>query len=160
MLAFPITWSKEGTMQKMGKLVAYLALAVLSSLGMLALYAYSQVLGAVGNLDLWLSVMPWYNKILLSAFVVLFGMATAYQVYVWRQPKSCNLSVKGGTVGANSAGTFGVFLVSQCPACSSIAALFLPFSATLLIATYGWLINLAGITIVLFTINYLGGFKK
>ncbi|MFY9300142.1 MAG: hypothetical protein WAO91_03000 [Candidatus Nitrosotenuis sp.] len=138
----------------------YLALAVLSSLGMLALYAYSQVLGAVGNLDLWISVMPWYNKMLLSTFVVLFGMATAYQVYAWRQPKSCNLSVKGGTVGANSAGTFGVFLVSQCPACSSIAALFLPFSATLLIATYGWLINLAGIAIVLFTINYLGGFKK
>lgn len=138
----------------------YLAVAVLSSLGMLALYAYSQVLGAVGNLDLWISVMPWYNKMLLSIFVVLFGMATAYQVYTWKQPKSCNISARGRTVGANSAGTFGVFLVSQCPACSSIAALFLPFSATLLIATYGWLINLVGIVIVLFTINYLGGFKR
>lgn len=138
----------------------YLAVAVLSSLGMLALYAYSQVLGAVGNLDLWISVMPWYNKALLSVFVVLFGVATAYQVYAWRQSKSCSISTRGGTIGANSTGTFGVFLVSQCPACSSIAALFLPFSATLLIATYGWLINLAGIAIILFTINYLGGFKK
>lgn len=138
----------------------YLAVAVVSSIGMLTLYVYSQVLGAVNNLDLWITVMPWYNKILLSVFVILFGMAAAYQVYVWRQPKSCSISAKGGTVGVNSAGTFGVFLVSQCPACSSIAALFLPFSATLLIATYGWLINLAGIVMILFTVNYLGGFKK
>lgn len=160
---FELRWVAGGTYMKIIRVLKepkYLALAILSSLGMLALYAYSQVLGAVANLDLWISVMPWYNKILLPVFVVLFGMATAYQVHTWRQPKSCSLSAREGAIGANSAGTFGIFLVSQCPACSSIAALFLPFSATLLIATYGWLINLAGIAMVLFMINYLGGFKK
>lgn len=138
----------------------YLLIAVASSAVMLALYAYSQVLGNVANLDLWITVMPWYNKMLLSAFVVLFGIATAYQIYLWRQPRSCSIGVKSGGVGASSAGTFGVFLVAQCPACASIAALFLPVSVTLFIGNFGWLITLVGIGMVVFTINYLGGFKK
>jgi hypothetical protein len=107
-----------------------------------------------------MAVMPWYNKVLLSAFIILFGAATAYQIHIWRQPKVCSMSAKSGGIGANSAGTFGVFLVSQCPACSSIAALFLPVSATLLISNFGWLINLAGIATVLLVLNYLGGFRK
>lgn len=138
----------------------YLIIAAASSAGMLALYAYSQVLGAVGNLDLWLAVMPWYNKVLLSVFLGLFGMATAYQVYLWRQPKACSVYAKSGGIGASSAGTFGVFLVAQCPACASIAALFLPVSVGLFLGNFGWLITLSGIAMIIFTINYLGGFKK
>ena len=138
----------------------YLVMAIVSSLAMFALYAYSQVLGNVGNLDLWITVMPWYNKILFSTFLVLFGMATSYQVYLWRQPKACSLPVKGSAFGASYVGTFGVFLVAQCPACASIAALFLPVSVGLFLGNFGWLVTLAGIAMILFTINYLGGFKK
>ena len=138
----------------------YLAIAVASSLIMFALYAYSQVLGAVANLDLWISIMPWYNKLLFSAFTVLFGVSTAFQIYLWRQPKSCSISTKGKGISVNSAGTFAVFLVAQCPACASIGAFFLPLSAILLIANFGWAINLAGIAMIIFMINYLGGFKR
>lgn len=138
----------------------YALLAALSAASMAALYAYSQVLGVVENLDVWLGVMPWYNAVLFSAFVFLFGAATAYQVYLWRRPKSCSLSSSGGSIGANSGATFAVFMVAQCPACTSIGTLILPFSAVLFFAQFGWLINLLGIAMLLFTINYLGGFRK
>lgn len=138
----------------------YLLIAVASIVVMTALYAYSQVLGIVQNLDIWLGVMPWYNAVLFSIFAVLFGAATSYQVYLWKHPKVCSISAREGGVGANSAGTFAVFLVAQCPACTSIGTLFLPFSAALFIAQFGWLINIIGIAMLLFTINYLGGFKK
>lgn len=138
----------------------YLAIAIGSSISMLALYAYSQVLGNVNNLDLWVAVMPWYNKVLISIFVALFGMVTAYQIYMWRQPRSCSISMKGNAMGASSAGTFGVFLVAQCPACASIAALFLPVSVGLFLGNFGWLITIVGIAMIVFTINYLGGFKR
>jgi hypothetical protein len=138
----------------------YFLIAVASIVLMTAIYAYSQVLGIVQNLDIWLKVMPWYNAVLFSIFAVLFGAGTAYQVYLWKQPRGCSISARSGSVGANSAGTFAVFLVAQCPACTSIGTLFLPFSAALFIAQFGWLINIVGIAMLLFTINYLGGFKK
>lgn len=138
----------------------YFLIAVASIVVMTALYAYSQVLGIVQNLDIWLGVMPWYNAVLFSAFAIIFGVATAYQVYVWKQPRACSISARRGGIGANSAGTFAVFMVAQCPACVSIGTLFLPFSAILFISNFGWLINIIGIAMLLFTINYLGGFKK
>jgi len=138
----------------------YLLIAVASSVLMTAVYAYSQVLGIVQNLDIWLGVMPWYNAVLFSVFAAVFGASMSYQVYVWRNPKGCSISAKRGGIGANSAGTFAVFMVAQCPACVSIGALFLPLSAVLFVANFGWLINIIGIAMLLFTINYLGGFRR
>jgi hypothetical protein len=151
------------TLPKIAKVLMmpkYLLIAIIASIGMAAIYAYSQVLGVVENIDLWLKVMPWYNKILFSIFVTIFGASVAYQVYLWKQPKVCAINKVGRSASANSGATFGVFLVTQCPACASIGSLFLPLSAMLFIANFGWLINLIGIVVILFTINYLGGFKR
>lgn len=127
---------------------------------MAAVYAYTQVLGILSNLELWVTVMPWYNQILFVTFAALFGVTTAYQIYAWRQPKVCSISKTGSSMGANSGATFAVFLVSQCPACASIGAFFLPASTVLMIGNFGWAINLAGIAMMLFMINYLGGFRR
>jgi len=55
---------------------------------------------------------------------------------------------------------FGLFFVAQCPACASLGVLFLPVSVIGVLTQFGWLINLLGIGLLLFAINYLGGFKK
>lgn len=137
----------------------YLAVAVVASLGMAGIYIYTQVLGIVENLDLWFTVIPWYNAVLFAVFAALFGITLAFQVRVWTGPKSCSLGSKG-SVGVSSGGTFAVFLVAQCPACASIGALFLPLSAMAFLTSFSWLINLVGIGLLMFTINYLGGFRK
>ncbi|MBI4044724.1 MAG: hypothetical protein HY392_03370 [Candidatus Diapherotrites archaeon] len=48
----------------------------------------------------------------------------------------------------------------RCPACASLGSLFLPISAISVITEFSRLINLASIGLLLFNINYLGGFKK
>jgi hypothetical protein len=138
----------------------YLLIAILSSIGMALIYAYTQVLGVVSNLELWIMVMPWYNKLLFAIFSCLFGVVISFQLYLLGQPKACSLSKTGGSVGANSGATFAVFLVAQCPACASIGAFFLPVSAVILIGNFGWAINLVGIAMMLFMLRYLGGFRR
>lgn len=138
----------------------YLLIAIAASVGMSVIYAYTQVLGVVGNLELWITVMPWHNRILFAIFSALSGILTAFQLYLLGQPKVCSLPKAGGTVGANSGATFAVFLVSQCPACASIGALFLPASAILFLGNFGWAVNLIGIGMAVFMLNYLGGFRR
>lgn len=138
----------------------YLFLAILSSLIMAGIYIYTQVLGIIENIDLWFTVIPWYNAILFTIFVALFGITVSFQVYSWRQPKICSTSAKVKGISASSGVTFGLFMVAQCPACASLGVLFLPISVIGILAQFGWLITLFGIGVLLYTINYLGGFKK
>lgn len=138
----------------------YLALAIISSLTMSGIYIYTQVLGIIQNIDLWLTIIPWYNAILFIVFAALFGITLSFQVYNWRQPKVCPANAKIKGVGASSGATFGLFMVAQCPACASLGVLLLPASAVGILTQFGWLINLTAIGLLLFTINYLGGFRK
>lgn len=138
----------------------YLALAITSSILIAGIYIYSQVLGIIQNIDLWFSIIPLPNLILFTIFSLLFGITLAYQIYVWRQPKVCSIKNKVKGAGASGAGTFGLFFVAQCPACASLGALFLPVSAITFLTKYSIPINLIGIGLLLFTLNYLGGFKK
>ena len=138
----------------------YLVFAVVSSLVMSGIYIYTQVLGIIENIDLWLTVIPWYNAVLFVVFAALFGIALSFQVYNWRQPKVCPTNTKVKGIGTSSGATFGLFFVAQCPACASLGVLFLPVSVIGVLTQFGWLINLLGIGLLLFAINYLGGFKK
>lgn len=142
------------------KKLAYFLLAVLSAIAMLALYIYSQVLGNIHNVDIWFSIIPWYNAVLTLIFASLFGATVSYQVFLWRQPKTCPVRQRVKSAGSTSLGTLGIFLVAQCPACASLGALFLPLSAMVVLSEYSWLINLVGIGLLVFTLHYLGGFKK
>lgn len=142
------------------KIRKYLALAVVSSVVMSLIYVYTQVLGIVENIDLWLTVMPWYNAVLFIVFSALFGITLAYQVYLWKQPKTCAAGMKVTGIGAGSGGMFGLSMVSQCPACASLGALFLPVSLTAAFAQFSWVINLLAIFLMLFTLRYLGAFKN
>ena|SRR3972149_1934196 len=142
------------------KMKRYLALAVISSVVMSLIYVYTQVLGNLHNVDLWLTIIPWYNAVLFIIFTALFGITFAYQVYLWKQPKTCAMGTKTTGAGTSGLGTIGLFLVAQCPACASLGALFLPISVSVVFTTLSWLITLASIGLMLFTLNYLGAFKK
>ncbi len=134
----------------------YFLIALVSSLILSIIYIYSQVLGIWQNIDLWFKVIPWYNLILFLMFVLLFGITLTYQIYLWKQKRVC--SIKG--VGTGSGATLTTFLIAQCPACASLSALFLPLSAVGFFTKYSVYINLFSIILLLFTLRYLGAFRK
>ena len=138
----------------------YFVLAVISSVVMAIIYAYSQVLGIAHNVDVWFASVPRINLIIYFIFSFLFGITFSFQVYTWLQPNVCSVSKKAKGAGIGGIGTLGLFLVAQCPACASLGILLLPLSAVTFIARYSIVINLIGMGMLLFTINYLGGFKK
>ncbi|MBI2076374.1 MAG: hypothetical protein HYT72_03955 [Candidatus Aenigmarchaeota archaeon] len=134
----------------------YLAIAVASSITMSLLYIYTQVLGNLHNADIWFSIIPWYNALLFIIFAALFGITLAFQIYV-KTRKVCGIRGSAGTTGAV---TFASFLVAQCPACASLGALLLPASVFQIFIKYSPFINILSISLLLFTIHYLGGFRK
>jgi len=142
------------------KMKRYLAIAIISSTAMAFVYVYTQVLGIIENVDLWLTIIPWYNAILFIVFTGLFGVSFAYQIYLWKQPKVCATGTKVKGIGTGGIGTMGVFLIAQCPACASLGVLFLPISVVGFFTQFSWLLNILAIGLMLFTLRYLGAFKK
>lgn len=143
------------------KLRKYAAISVISTIVFTLVYIYTQVLGIVQNIDLWFTVIPWYNAILFITFAILFGVTLSFQIYIRKQPKVCTADNKIKGAGISSSATFLGFLVAQCPACASIGALFLPASIIVGFFTrFSALINIISIGLLLFTLNYLGAFKK
>ncbi|PIN85124.1 MAG: hypothetical protein COV47_03905 [Candidatus Diapherotrites archaeon CG11_big_fil_rev_8_21_14_0_20_37_9] len=138
----------------------YAALAGVSAAIMVAVYIYTQVLGNAHNISVWFAAIPLENLGFFIVFTALFGITFSFQVYNWLQSKTCTTNQKAGAAGSSGIGTAGLFLVAQCPACASLGALFLPLSAITFITEFSWLINLAGIGLLIFTINYLGGFRN
>ena len=134
----------------------YILIAFISSILIAVIYIYSQVLGIVQNIDLWFKVIPLYNLIFFIIFVILFGLTLTYQIYLWKQKKTC--SVKG--IGTGSGATITTFFIAQCPACASLGALFLPLSVISFFTKYSVYINLFSIILLLFTLRYLGAFRK
>lgn len=143
------------------KIRKYLLIAIISSLIFTSVYIYTQVLGILENLDLWFTVIPWYNAVLFVIFAALFGVALSFQVYNWKQPKVCSIGGKAKSVGASSSATFLGLFVAQCPACASLGVLLLPATVfTSIFVKYNTVINLLSIGLLLFTLNYLGAFRK
>ncbi len=138
----------------------YLALAIFSAAVMIMAYAFTQVLGNVHNVDVWLATIPTLNAIMLGVFTILFGATFSFQVHIWQLPKTCSVQQKISGAGTSSLGTMGLFLVAQCPACASLGALFLPLSATVFLTQYSWLLNVLGIGLLIFTLNHLGAFAQ
>ncbi len=139
---------------------SYLALAVSSSIIFAIIYVYTQLLGIIENFGVWLATIPPENGFLFIVFSVLFGITLSFQVYNWGQPKTCALNKKVKGAGSSGIGIFAFFFVSQCPACASLGAIFLPLSVSVFLTQYSLLITLISIGLLLFTLNYLGAFRE
>ena len=138
----------------------YLLLAIISAVVMGILYVVTQVIFIVQNIDLWFSVISPINLTLFIIFTTLFGISLSYQVWVRKQPQVCDIRKSGSGASMSGGGTLFTFLVVQCPACASIGALFLPVSVIGFFTQYNSLITLLTIGLLLFTLRYLGAFKK
>lgn len=138
----------------------YLMLALVSSIIFLIIYIYSQVLGNLQNVHVWLANVSLVQAILLIIFVALFGITFAYQVFLYTSPKLCSREKRTHATGFHGIGTIGIFLVAQCPACASLGALFLPIGAITFFTQYAVWLNLLSIGLLLFTLHYLGAFQS
>ncbi len=147
-------------LEKILRQPAYALLAIVIMTGMLVLYTYTQLLGNLDNMDVWISNLPLGHGILLGIFILLFGITMAYQIHLWVSPQTCSVEKRAKGTGASGIGTIGIFLVAQCPACASLGALFLPVSAITFFSEYAVWINLVSIGMMLFTLHYLGAFGK
>ncbi|MBI4018024.1 MAG: hypothetical protein HY368_00230 [Candidatus Aenigmarchaeota archaeon] len=141
---------------KILKMRRYALIAAVAFLIFSSLYVYTQVLGIVQNIDLWFVTIPRLNLLLFTIFASLFAITVSFQVYNWQQKKVCNVKSVGTP---SSAGVLSLF-VAQCPACASLGALFLPLSITTFLTKYSVAIDLLSISLLLFTIHYLGGFRN
>ncbi len=136
----------------------YAFLAALLTIGMLALYIYTQVLGNLNNVDVWMANISEGRTVLLLAFSILFGITMSYQISLWAGPRTCSLKRQAKGTGASGLSTIGIFLVAQCPACASLGALFLPLSAVTFLGQYAEWLSILSILLMIFTLHYLGAF--
>ncbi len=138
----------------------YAILAAFLSMAMLGVYVYTQVLGNLGNVDVWIVNVPRVHAALLLVFAGLFGITMSYQIHLWRSPKTCPVEKQAKGTSVSGIGTIGIFLIAQCPACASLGALFLPLSAITFLTQYAVWINLLSIGLLVFTLHYLGAFTE
>lgn len=120
--------------------------------GMLIVYPLLQ---SFGNVDIWFQVIELDNLILYISFSVLFGILIMLQA-----AKLTNRTCRIKSGGAGAVGTFGGFLIAQCPSCAILLSLFLPFNVILFIVTYNTWLTLGSITLMLLAIHFLGGFRS
>ncbi|MFH0970409.1 MAG: hypothetical protein V1776_03030 [Candidatus Diapherotrites archaeon] len=139
---------------------SYPIIAFFSAIFFFLLYLYTQVLGNLNNIHVWVANTPLINAILLVIFLALFGITFAYQTYLWRSPAVCTPAkkTKGRSIGG--IGALSIFLVAQCPACASLGALFLPVSALTFLYEYTIWLNAGSILLLFFTLHYLGAFQE
>lgn len=110
------------------------------------------------SLNVWLEtlVSKFPTNVLYPIFAILFGSYAALYVYDKKVAKCC----RPETAKASAAPSIlGIFL-GACPACIPTLAFFLPLSITIAIGYYSWLILLASIALILFSIWRAGGFQK
>lgn len=137
----------------------YFFLAIVSGIAIILLYVYTQV-GNLNDISLWINRLQYTQASLLIIFTILFGITFSYQIHTLKESKTCSRKKKVKGLGTHTIGTLGIFLVAQCPACTSIGFFLLPASALAVITEYNWAFNIIGICILIFTLHYLGAFEK
>lgn len=138
----------------------YRLIAFLSSVGMLLLYPYIQVIlnGGLYNYFFWFEVIleqSLLNFALYIAFSILFGIVMSMIIYSWKN-RTCGLK---GSVGSGGVGSTLAVLTSQCSACISLASLFLPIGAVATFAVYNTALNFVSIGALLLAIYLMKGFS-
>lgn len=135
-------------------------LSILLMGGIFLVYVYSQVLGNLQNVDVWVGNLVWPRALLLGVFVAVFGVTMTYQIDLWRGPRTCSVQKQAKGTSASGLSTLGIFLVAQCPACASLGALFLPLSVVSFFGQYAEWLNAVSIILMVFTLHYLGAFER
>lgn len=110
------------------------------------------------SLDIWAQtlIQKFPTNVLYPIFALLMGSYIALCTYDKKVAKCCRVDA---TKASAAPSVLGVIL-GACPACIPTLAFFLPLSVTITIGYYSWIILLASITLILFSIWRAGGFQK
>lgn len=110
------------------------------------------------SLDIWAQtlIQKFPTNVLYPIFALLMGSYTALYTYDKKVAKCCRVDA---TKASAAPSVLGVIL-GACPACIPALAFFLPLSVTITIGYYSWIILLASIALILFSIWRAGGFQK
>lgn len=108
------------------------------------------------GLDVWFKTMAGisYTLFLYPIMAVLTGSFVVLYTYN-KQCKTCEINPAKGI----SASILGV-LLGACPACIPAIAFFLPLSLTITLSYFSWAFLIVSITILLFALYKMGGFKN
>ena len=97
------------------------------------------------------------NSSLYIIFSILFGMFMTLYLYSRNNCTDCKIS-KATKSGIS--GTILGFMIGVCPACFSFIGFLVPLSASLFLTGFAPIFMTASITIILFSIHRVGGFKS
>ena len=132
--------------------------ALLSAMGIFLLVPVIQSINTPLAFEIWYKTLldSPLNSILYIAFSVMFGMLISLYSYSKNKCIDCKkVDVNTGFGGA----TLG-FVLGICPACFSLIGVFLPLGGSIFLTTYAPIFTVLSITIILFSIQRLGGFRR
>jgi len=132
--------------------------ALLSSLGIFLLVPVIQSINTTLAFEIWYKTLldrP-LNSILYIAFSVMFGMLISLYSY----SKNKCIDCKKEDINAGFGGAALGFVLGICPACFSLIGVLLPLGGSIFLTTYAPIFTVLSITIILFSIQRLGGFRR
>lgn len=109
------------------------------------------------GLGIWLQTLTGYfpTNLLYPIFALLLGSYAALFSYDKWVARCCRVTGKG-----TASASLGGVILGACPACIPALGFFLPLSATVAIGFYSWIILLAAIGLITFSVWRAGGFQK
>jgi len=112
----------------------------------------------LGSFDIWLQTLisKFPTNVLYPIFAFLAGSYAALYVYDRKVMKCCRVDA---TKASATPSLLGI-LLGACPACIPVIAFFLPLSATIAIGYYSWIILLASIILISFSLWRAGALQK
>jgi len=132
--------------------------AILSSLGIFLLVPVIQSINTTLAFEIWYKTLldrP-LNSILYIAFSVMFGMLISLYSY----SKNKCIDCKERDINTGFGGAVLGFVLGICPACFSLIGVLLPLGGSIFLTTYAPIFTALSITIILFSIQRLGGFRR
>lgn len=109
------------------------------------------------SLDIWLQtlVSKFPTNVLYPIFAILVGSYAALYTYDREVAECCRVDASK-TAAPSVLG----MLLGACPACIPVLAFFLPLSFTIAIGYYSWIILLASIILISFSLWRAGALQK
>jgi len=132
--------------------------ALLSAMGIFLLVPVIQSINTPLAFEIWYKTLldrP-LNSILYIAFSVMFGMLISLYSY----SKNKCIDCKERDINTGFGGAVLGFVLGICPACFSLIGVLLPLGGSIFLTTYAPIFTVLSITIILFSIQRLGGFRR
>lgn len=134
-------------------------ITIITSLGIFFIIPLIQSMSTALAFEIWF--IDILNKPFNALLYIIYSILTGVYItlYIYTRNLCCNIdSSKYGKSGI--IGSILGFIIGVCPACFSFVAFFLPLSISIVLTTLSPLLQILSISIIMFSIYKLGGFKR